>query len=419
VARETVHGRVPEGEPTHALLEHIASLNPGQRLWFERGVLAGDTVVVPHEALFDTPAFLVVPRLRRRFRCTVREAAGLAELFLALDASPAVVAHYEDEARRVGVARIIGDLVHLVASIALVEQVPECDALRDVQSLGDDVQWVDDGGRVAQSPMHSDGEGAARDVQWHALGTVQPQRMTCPVCGAGYEADQDAADLPTCPGCGARDTWEARQGGRFRGIVGAIDGCRSLEALAALGKRLYTLGLSHDQAGVAWMHYRLCKQALEAQVVLGQPARGLLAAVEQANPRALGQVGATLYRSQHAGSRAVTAPEWRRIWPADHARRAARALSGGQQTEAQRLLAVIANASVDDRGRRRPSPDAEALGSRLRPGGADDGGARSASCARERPVAPALTPASIKPDSCHGASRLPSARDVARDVTGS
>ena len=110
-------GRVfqaPEGEPTHAQLEHIASLSQGERLWFERAVLAGDTVVVPHEALSDTPAFLDTRRLMRRFRCTVREAVGLAELFLALDASPAVVAHYEEEARRVGVAILMEDLVRLI-----------------------------------------------------------------------------------------------------------------------------------------------------------------------------------------------------------------------------------------------------------------------------------------------------------------
>jgi hypothetical protein len=117
--------RVPEGEPTHAQLTHISSLSQGDRLWFERGVLAGDTVVVPHEALSDTPAFLDTRRLMRRFRSTVREAVDLAELFLALDAGPAVVAHYEDEARRVGVAKIIEDLVHLVASVALVEQVTD------------------------------------------------------------------------------------------------------------------------------------------------------------------------------------------------------------------------------------------------------------------------------------------------------
>lgn len=98
---------VPDGEPVQALMEHISSLSPGERLWFEQGVLAGDTVLAPHEALSDTPAFLALPRLRRRFRCTARETAGLAELFLALDASPAVVAHYEAEARRLGIGAVL------------------------------------------------------------------------------------------------------------------------------------------------------------------------------------------------------------------------------------------------------------------------------------------------------------------------
>jgi hypothetical protein len=170
--------QVPDGEPTHALLEHIASLSPGERLWFERGVLVGDTVVVAHEALSDTPAFLHTRRLMRRFGCTVHEAVDLAELFLALDASPAVVAHYEGEGRRVGVAKIIEDLVHLVAGVALVEQVPDTDALQDVQSLGDAVDSLHDDGHIARSAVQSDGEdggGAMLDVQWHALGTVHTE----------------------------------------------------------------------------------------------------------------------------------------------------------------------------------------------------------------------------------------------------
>jgi len=189
--------------------------------------------------------------------------------------------------------------------------------------LGEAIESVDDAGRVAQRTRQSDDEAAPSRVQWHALGSVHPERVTCPVCRAAYVVDDEPAELPTCPACGTPNTWEARQGGRFRGIVGAIDACPSREALAALGKRLYALALTPDQAGVAWSHYHLRKQALEAQVVLGQPARALLAAVEQASPKALGRVGSRLYRTQHAGARTVTAPEWRRIWQAYHARRAA------------------------------------------------------------------------------------------------
>ena len=181
---------VPAGEPTHAQLEHIASLSAGERLWFERGILAGDTVLVPHEALSDTPAFLATRRLMRRFRCDVREAAGLAELFLALEAGPGVVAHYEHEARGVGVTAIIEDLVHLVACLALSEQAPETDALGHADALGDGVEWVDDSGRVAQAAVQSREEAAPPDVQWHALGTVQPERVTCPVCRAVIESDR-------------------------------------------------------------------------------------------------------------------------------------------------------------------------------------------------------------------------------------
>jgi hypothetical protein len=152
---------------------------------------------------------------------------------------------------------------------------------------------------------------------------VHPERATCPVCRAAYEVDDDSPDLPTCPECGAPDTWETRQGGRFRGIVDAIDSCADLRVLGALGKRLYALELTHDQAGVAWMHYHLRKAALEHAVKLGRPARGLLSEVEQAPRLVLPRLGGRLYRLQHAGGAAVSTTEWRRIWSAYRARRAA------------------------------------------------------------------------------------------------
>ena len=309
---------IPEGEPTHALLSHISSLTPGERLWFERGVIAGNVVLVAHEALSDTPAFLATPRLMRRFRCTAREAAGLAELFLALDAEPAVVAHHESEARRRGADAVIGDLVHLVARLALVEQVADTDALEDAECLADGAELVSADGQVAQLAGQSE---RVAQVAWHALGTVRPERVTCLVCRAVYEGDDEDDDLPVCPECGTRETWETRQGSRFRGVIGAIDHCPSLEELAALGKRLYTLELSHDQAGVAWSHYHLRKQALEAAVTLRQPARVLLAEVEHASRQFLPRLGACLYRVQRTTSIPVSASEWRRIWQAYQARK--------------------------------------------------------------------------------------------------
>ena len=111
-----------------------------------------------------TPAFLALPRLRRRFRCTAREAAGLAELFLALDASPGVVAHYEAEARRFGIGAVLEELVHLVARLALVEEVPGSDALDDAERLGDSVEAVSEDGHVAQAPGQQDAGGASAGV---------------------------------------------------------------------------------------------------------------------------------------------------------------------------------------------------------------------------------------------------------------
>lgn len=312
----------PDGEPVDALMTHIRSLSAGERLWFETGVLASDTVMVPHEALSDTPAYLALPRLRRRFRCTAPEAAGLAELFLALEAGPDVVAHYEAEARRRPVAAIVEDLVHLVARLALIEEVDAGDALEDAETLGDAAEAVTTDGRVTETPAAPDAGVAS--LGWHALGSIYPETVACGGCGTRYEADDEAAEIPTCPECGAPDTWENRQGAAFRALIAEIDGCPSLAELRRLGKRLYALALPHDQAGVAWTRYRIRRAALEAALTLGAAARGLVAELEGASDRELPRVGARLYRVQREGAAAITAPEWRRIWQAYAARRRSR-----------------------------------------------------------------------------------------------
>jgi hypothetical protein len=309
---------VAEGEPVQAVLAHIATLSQGERLWFEQGMVAGDTVLIPHEALSDTPGYLTVPRLMRGFRCTAGEAAGLAELFLALDAGRDVVAHYESETHRCGVAAIVEDLVHLVARLEVSAGCPDADALADAECLGEWAEHVAEDGRLATLPVQDDGgEGAL--LAWHALGAVHAETTVCPVCGARYCRDDEAVELPRCPACGARDEWEARQGPSFLALIAEIDGCPGLAELAALGKRLYALGLPHDQAGVAWTHYQLRKAALEGSVVLTPAARALVARIEAAPVWALPRLGAELYRTQRAGA-AITPAEWRRVWGAYRAR---------------------------------------------------------------------------------------------------
>jgi hypothetical protein len=307
---------VPEGEPIQGLMDHISTLSQGERLWVEQGIVAGDTVLIPHEALTDTPAFLTVPRLMRGFRCTVREAAGLAELFLALDAGRDMVTHYQTEARRWGVTAITEDLLHLVARGS---GCPVGDALPDAERLGEWAEDVAEDGHLATLPGH-DGGGEGALLAWHALGPVHAEVAICPVCGARYCPDDEAVDRPRCLACGARDEWEARQGASFLVLVAEIDDCPSLTDLAALGKRLYALALPHDQAGVAWTHYQLRKAALEAAITLGPAARALVARIEAAPERALPRLGAELYRAQRARA-AITPTEWRRVWRAYRARR--------------------------------------------------------------------------------------------------
>jgi hypothetical protein len=284
-------------------------------------VLVGDTVLVPHEALSDTPAWLTVPRLRRRFGCDARAAAGLAELFIALEAGPDVVAFYEGEARRCGVAGVIEDLVHLVAQLAIAEAVPDGDALDGAEQLGDYVEEVDGDGAVGQLPEQAGAEGAW--LAWHPLGSVQPERAECPACGVVYFGDDEGAALPVCPACGVADTWEVRQSAGFRVLIAEVDGCASLADLAVVGKRLYALALDHDQAGVAWSHFGMRKAALEAAIEPGAPARALVARVEGAPERELARLGVRLYRLQRAAATAIAAGEWRRIWQVYHARRRA------------------------------------------------------------------------------------------------
>src|SRR5262249_45633201 len=268
---------------THGQLEHIASPSAGGGARVERGVLAGGTVLVAHEAVSDTPAFLATRRLMRRFACVVPEAAALAELFLALEPGPGVVTHYEDEAARIGAALVMGDLVHLVAQLALAEEVPQNDALEHADALGDGVDLVDHAGGIAHATGQPAEEAAPSAVQWHALGTVHAERPTCPVCRAVSEADEDASGLPTCSRGGTRDTGAAGGKGGRAGGSGA-SWARSTRAGRSRSWRRSASGSTGWRSLTSRPAWRgrttgWARRRLEAAVALGAPARGLVARI--------------------------------------------------------------------------------------------------------------------------------------------
>jgi hypothetical protein len=320
---------VPDGEPVGALLAHVSSLTPGERLWFEAGIRAGDRVLMPVERGDDgTPATLAVDRLMRRLRCCARDAVDLAECLRALDADRGVVDHYVAEARRRGVAPVVAELLHWAARLGAAGPVPDADALDHADALGDGVDRVDADGRLVGGNDDADAAGEPSTLGWRVLGALAPEHPRCPACRMRYAADDETADLPRCPRCGTPDTWEARQDPAFRGWLAAIADCRTRAELAALGRRLYAARLPRAQAGVAWTHYRLRQAALDAAAPLGPAACHLLAAIKTADLRALPRLGAALYRRQHApvnaNGAAITTPEWRRLWGAYQARRPAR-----------------------------------------------------------------------------------------------
>jgi len=177
-----------------------------------------------------------------------RRLAGAAAGVVDTDAG--VIAYTVAEARHRGVEVVVAELVALIADLETAEPLPDTDALDHAEALGDGVDAITADGRLAPTGQEADDEapGPAADA-WHAIGSIEPEWVRCPGCGARFVADDEAAELPTCHNCGTRDTWEARQDSGFRALLAAIDRCTSRAALGALGRRLYARRLRESRPG--------------------------------------------------------------------------------------------------------------------------------------------------------------------------
>ncbi|MDD5559017.1 hypothetical protein [Candidatus Methylomirabilis sp.] len=277
--------RIPAegGCPIHETFVHVASLSQGDRLWFERCEVAGDTIVAPHLNDSDgRPAFLSVPALRKRFGCDAATAVELGELFLALDADEQVVAYYVAEALEWGTETVRRGLFRLVVQLAMLEQADD--------PMDDAEPYQEEGEAEEETPVLS-------SVGYHVVGHLGPEPDVTP--------------------------WLETQPAWFRDLVGRIDACPSLPDLAELGRALYGMSLTHDQAGAAWTRYRQRKDELHRGMRLSTHAAALLRRIARAHEHDVPKLGTELHRRQRNGLGSLPSHEWAVLWGAYQSRKAA------------------------------------------------------------------------------------------------
>ncbi|MBZ0159100.1 hypothetical protein [Candidatus Methylomirabilis sp.] len=275
--------RIPAegGCPIHESFVHVASLSQSDRLWFERCEVVGDTIVAPHPNESDgRPAFLAVPALRKRFGCDAATAMELGELFLALDADERVVAHYVAEAREWGTDTVRSGLFRLVVQLAMLEQADDP---------------MDDADPYQEEDEAEDETSALSSVAYHVVGHL------------GHEPEVTP--------------WLETQPAWFRDLIGRIDACPSLPALAELGRDVYGMSLTHDQAGAVWTRYSLRKDELHRGLRLSTQAATLLRRITWAGEQTLPRIGTELYRCQRNGLGSLPSHEWAVLWGAYQSRK--------------------------------------------------------------------------------------------------
>ena len=128
----------------------------------------------------------------------------------------------------------------------------------------------------------------------------------------GYDELSEAMDL----------TWEERQSRSYKALLRQVRGMNDLDALRDLGKKVYAMNLSREQAGVFWYEYGKSQARImdDIRKRLGATARGMMKQIQNANGN-LAVLGARLYKIQNGAVKIADPPakhEWIIIWEAYH-----------------------------------------------------------------------------------------------------
>jgi len=286
------------GEAYLGMAFHVRDMSQLDRIIFEDCAVANGAVVAPHlNVKSRCPVHLRPEILQKRIGCTFHQAVSLADAWSIIEATAKMVNEFIVGIKAKGIEAGVAYFERLAMELAEVEVSWDYEV---GESLPDD-------GGDDDFDLSGDGDDAYREeipdlYAYHAI---------------GYDELAEAMDL----------TWEERQSRSYRSLLTKARGMNDLDALRDLGKKVYALGLSRDQAGAFWYEYRKTEQKIMAEIgkSLSVSARRLLHQVRNSNGN-LAALGARLFKIQRGVIKMADPPrkhEWIVIWAAYHDRQAA------------------------------------------------------------------------------------------------
>jgi len=288
------------GEAYLGMAFHVRDMNQLDRQIFEDCTVADGAVVAPHLNVKSRCSVHLRPEiLQKRIGCTFHQAVSLADAWSIIEVTAKMVNEFITWIKAKGIEESIAYFERLAMELAEVEVSWDHEAAEPLREDGDDPEDSFD--------LAGDGDDGYREeipdlYAYHAI---------------GYDELAEAMEL----------TWEERQSRSYRSLLTKVRGMNDLDALRDLGKKVYALGLSRDQAGVFWYEYRKTERQIMAEIgkSLSVSARRLLQQVRNANGN-LAALGARLFKIQRGVIKMADSPrkhEWIIIWAAYHGQQAA------------------------------------------------------------------------------------------------
>jgi hypothetical protein len=277
------------GEGYLGMAYHVRNMNQLDRMIFEDCLGVDGAVVAPHINIKSSCPFHLRPEvIQKKIGCDFRQASILADAWSIIEATPKMVDAFIALVKAKGIEQGIAYFEDIAMKLAEVEVSWDHEAFGQIPNdAGDALDEVDEEYREEIPDMYA----------YHVI---------------GYDELSEAMEL----------TWEERQSRSYKALLGKVRGVNDLGSLRDLGKKVYAMKLSRDQAGVFWYEYGESQTKImdDIRQRLGATTRKLLMQIQNANGN-LATLGARLYKIQQGEIMMVNPPakhEWIIIWEAYH-----------------------------------------------------------------------------------------------------